>query len=210
MVETHNVEFADDDIDGQKIVFFDGKYHKIEDVHIGNYDFRFNFNDKKHFSINSENIVNIKIHTEPSINEVWLLLENPKFNPIEMKKIGVTDRFNYWEIDISLESESFKFSFAGVNEKNTGIYFGTSGIANFISPSEKWVFNKNDFSIHEIPDWVFGGVMYQIFPDRFCNSKEELNKEGTVPWGSIPKRLEHQGGDLYGVIEKKPQINLGF
>ena len=30
MVETHNVEFADDDIDGQKIVFFDGKYHKIE------------------------------------------------------------------------------------------------------------------------------------------------------------------------------------
>ena len=45
MVETHNVEFADDDIDGQKIVFFDGKYHEIEDVHIGNYDFRFNFND---------------------------------------------------------------------------------------------------------------------------------------------------------------------
>ena len=35
MVETHNVEFADDDIDGQKIVFFDGKYHEIEDVHIG-------------------------------------------------------------------------------------------------------------------------------------------------------------------------------
>ena len=29
MVETHNVEFADDDIDGQKIVFFDGKYHEI-------------------------------------------------------------------------------------------------------------------------------------------------------------------------------------
>ena len=67
-----------------------------------------------------------------------------------MKKIGVTDRFNYWEIDISLESESFKFSFAGVNEKNAGIYFGTSGIANFISPSEKWLFNKNDFLIHEI------------------------------------------------------------
>ena len=60
MVETHNVEFADDDIDGLKIVFFDGKYHKIEDVHIVNYYFRFIFNDKNHFSINSENIVNIK------------------------------------------------------------------------------------------------------------------------------------------------------
>ena len=29
MVETNNVEFADDDIDGQKIVFFDGKYHEF-------------------------------------------------------------------------------------------------------------------------------------------------------------------------------------
>mgnify|MGYP003301712180 CR=1 FL=1 len=202
MVETHNVEFADDDIDGQKIVFFDGKYHEIEDVHIGNYDFRFNFNDKKYFSINSENVVTIRIHTEPRINQVWLLLENPELNPIEMKKIGDTERFIYWEIAIPLESESFKFSFAGINDKNAGIYFGTSGIANFISPSEKWVFNKDDFLIHEIPDWVFGGVMYQIFPDRFCNSKEELNKEGTVPWGSVPKRLEHQGGDLYGVIDK--------
>ena len=72
----------------QKIVFFDGKYHEIEDVHIGNYDFRFNFNDKKYFSINSENVVTIRIHTEPRINQVWLLLENPELNPIEMKKIG--------------------------------------------------------------------------------------------------------------------------
>ena len=202
MVETHNVEFADDDIDAQKIVFFDGNYHNIENVHIGNYDFRFNFSDKKFFSINSEDIITIRIHTEPRINEVWLLLEEPELNPIEMKKIGATDRFNYWEIEIALKLDGFKFSFAGVNEKNAGTYFGTSGIANFISPSEKWVFNKKEFLIHEIPDWVFGGVMYQIFPDRFRNSKDELNKEGTVPWGSVPKRLEHQGGDLYGVIEK--------
>ena len=36
MVETHNVEFADDNIDGQKIVFFDGNYHPVTVVHIGN------------------------------------------------------------------------------------------------------------------------------------------------------------------------------
>ena len=84
MVETHNVEFADDDIDGQKIVFFDGKYHEIEDVHIGNYDFRFNFNDKKYFSINSENVVTIRIHTEPRINEVchfFIYVLNKPYKP---------------------------------------------------------------------------------------------------------------------------------
>ncbi|GIS77500.1 MAG: hypothetical protein CM1200mP13_08590 [Candidatus Pelagibacterales bacterium] len=129
----------------KKSFFFYGKNHEIEDVHIGNYDFRFNFNDKKYFSINSENVVAIRIHTEPRINQVWLLLENPELNPIEMKKIGDTERFIYWEIAIPLESESFKFSFAGVNDKNAGIYFGTSGIANFISPSEKWVLIKMIF-----------------------------------------------------------------
>ena len=118
MVETHNVEFADDNIDGQKIVFFDGNYHPVTDVHIGNYDFRFNFYDKKYFSINPVNIATIRIHTEPRINQVWLLLENPELNPIQMKKIGSTERFIYWEVAIPLEVERFKFSFAGINEKN--------------------------------------------------------------------------------------------
>ena len=202
MVETHNVDFADENVDGQKIVFFDGELHPYEDVHIGNYDFRFDFNDKKYFSINSDNSANIRIHTEPKINQVWLLLENPELLPLEMRKIGTTERFIYWEIEIPVEMDSFKFSFAGTTENKSGTYFGTSGVANFISPSEKWVFNKNNFLKHEIPDWVFGGVMYQIFPDRFHNSKEELNKDGVVKWGSTPKRLEHQGGDLYGIIEK--------
>ena len=152
MVETHNVDFADENVDGQKIVFFDGELHPYEDVHIGNYDFRFDFNDKKYFSINSDNSANIRIHTEPKINQVWLLLENPELLPLEMRKIGTTERFIYWEIEIPVEMDSFKFSFAGTTENKSGTYFGTSGVANFISPSEKWVFNKNNFLKHEIPD----------------------------------------------------------
>ena len=48
--------------------------------------------------------------------------------------------------------------------------------------------------------------MYQIFPERFNNSRSELNPETVVPWGSKSKRLEFQGGDLYGVIEKLDYI----
>ena len=43
--------------------------------------------------------------------------------------------------------------------------------------------------------------MYQIFPDRFCNSKEELNKEGQF-LGEVSQKIRTSGGDLYGVIEK--------
>ncbi|MCR5458127.1 MAG: glycoside hydrolase family 13 protein [Clostridiales bacterium] len=66
------------------------------------------------------------------------------------------------------------------------------------------------------PDWFYGGVMYQIFPDRFCRGREEpvredavLNKdwyEGIPPYVSRHgQHLENNvffGGDLYGVIDK--------
>ena len=60
--------------------------------------------------------------------------------------------------------------------------------------------------MHEIPDWVYGGVMYQIFPDRFSNGNKDLDREEVVEWGSKPHRLEHQGGDLYGVINNLEYI----
>ena len=66
------------------------------------------------------------------------------------------------------------------------------------------------------PDWFYGGVMYQIFPDRFCRGKEEPVREdailntdwynGIPPYVSKPgQHLENNvffGGDLYGVIDK--------
>ena len=65
------------------------------------------------------------------------------------------------------------------------------------------------------PDWIRGGVMYQIFIDRF-NRGGELNlSPGAVyrdDWGGCPEYLPDEegvlrsndffGGDLYGIIEK--------
>lgn len=71
------------------------------------------------------------------------------------------------------------------------------------------------------PDWLPGGIMYQIFPDRFCNSGEP--KEGIYPdkkmqpdWNVIPdwRPNEHGiitnsdffGGDLKGITLKLPYL----
>lgn len=76
---------------------------------------------------------------------------------------------------------------------------------------------------HELktPDWLAGGVMYQIFPDRFYRSNKE--KDG-VPgdrtlrddWGAEPvwrpneqgavTNSDYFGGDLNGVREKLPYL----
>jgi cyclomaltodextrinase len=203
MVEEHNPEFNDIG-EIQKIEFLEG------DVHLGFYDIRFDIDDKKFFNISNDGVVKIRIHTEPGIEKLWVLFEDPNFRPLELVKYAKTQRFDYWRAHINTFQDDFKFSFAAKTNENLGIYFGTSGVANFISPSEKWHINKLNFKRHFVPDWVFGGVMYQIFPERFYNSNSDLNPETVVPWGSESKRLEFQGGDLYGVIEKLDYIkNLG-
>jgi phosphomannomutase/glycosidase len=69
------------------------------------------------------------------------------------------------------------------------------------------------------PEWLYGGVFYHIFVDRFCHSGEYLPMEGKVirkDWGGTPeyrpnaqgKILNNDffGGNLRGIIEKLPYL----
>ena len=200
MVEEHSPEFIDAG-ERQKIDFFEG------DVHLGHYDFRFDFNDKKHFSISQDGTGRFRVHTEKNISKLWLLLEDEDFRPVELRKYAETDRFVFWGVQVEFRANIAKFSFAATTEDNLNLYLGTSGIANFISPSEKWIYDSSIYQRHSIPDWVYGSVMYQVFPERFANGRSEINPENTVEWGSVPTRLDFQGGDLYGVIDKLDHID---
>ena len=200
MVEEHSPEFIDAG-ERQKIDFFEG------DVHLGHYDFRFDFNDKKHFSISQDGTGRFRVHTEKNISKLWLLLEDEDFRPVELRKYAETERFVFWGVQVEFRANIAKFSFAATTEDNLNLYLGTSGIANFISPSEKWIYDSSVYQRHSIPDWVYGSVMYQVFPERFANGRSEINPENTVEWGSVPTRLDFQGGDLYGVIDKLDHID---
>ena len=200
MVEEHSPEFIDAG-ERQKIDFFEG------DVHLGHYDFRFDFNDKKYFSISQDGTGRFRVHTEKNISKLWLLLEDEDFRPVELRKYAETDRFVFWGVQVEFRANVAKFSFAATTEDNLNLYLGTSGIANFISPSEKWIYDSSIYQRHSIPDWVYGSVMYQVFPERFANGRSEINPENTVEWGSVPTRLDFQGGDLYGVIDKLDHID---
>ena len=76
-------------------------------------------------------------------------------------------------------------------------------------------------STYETPDFLKGGVMYQIFPDRFCNSgkpKENI-PEGRIlrdDWGGTPLykpdenghvwNNDYFGGDFEGIKSKLPYL----
>ena len=84
------------------------------------------------------------------------------------------------------------------------------------SPGASWQITcyKKDF---KTPDWPKGGIMYQIFPDRFNYSgqrKENIPSDRTIRenWGEMPEwRPNHHGeitnsdffmGDLKGITQK--------
>lgn len=76
---------------------------------------------------------------------------------------------------------------------------------------------ESDF---KVPEWFKGGVMYQIFPDRFAVSKNAKRRKREVPpdrilredWGGTPEYRPDErgkicnndffGGDLAGITEK--------
>lgn len=74
-------------------------------------------------------------------------------------------------------------------------------------------------SDYTTPEWIMGGVFYQIFVDRFFEGGNHPVRPGSVrrdDWGGVPKyapdadgvtrRDDFFGGDLEGVIEKLPYL----
>ena len=97
---------------------------------------------------------------------------------------------------------------------------GVGDFAPDASDFQQTVYDKN----FKTPDWLKGGIIYQIFPDRFYSSGAE--KHGVRPsrvmrrWGDEPFWREEQmngiwnndyfGGDLKGIEEKLLYLaNLG-
>jgi len=53
----------------------------------------------------------------------------------------------------------------------------------------------------ETPDWVKDAIFYQIFPDRFAQSKRVYKPSNLEGWDTPPTHDGYKGGDLLGVVE---------
>ena len=128
----------------------------------------------------------------------------------------------WWECDFTPEQSGLYFYRFEIDtwRGNLGItsrFGGESGIDEFGAPEgECWQLTVFE-SQYQIPDWLSGGIMYQIFPDRFYRSgttKYNVPQDRYLHqrWGSQPEwRPNHQGeitnsdyfgGDLEGIIQK--------
>lgn len=144
---------------------------------------------------------------------------------------GEADRFFAMELDgCTLRYNCYRFTFTPPRPKLYFYYFqvtGENGVCHLIQANQQML---GELGLHSDRYWqltvydpqarrpaAFGsGILYQIFPDRFCNSGE---KKQDVPadrilrsdWGNLPVYLpdkngeitnsDYFGGDLKGITQ---------
>ncbi len=124
-----------------------------------------------------------------------------------------------WSVTLAIhEIGLYYYSFFIENEGNVvcgymemGCFTQTEHISGFLLT----VFSRD----YRTPEWFKGGVMYQIFPDRF-NKKGSMpdikGREQRLDWGGIPEYRPNKqgkvlnndffGGNLKGIEEKLPYL----
>ena len=132
---------------------------------------------------------------------------------------GETEEF--WDITLSFDTGLYFYHFSYETPFGTGnIFLHSSGCGALCPQGNEWqltVYSKD----YKTPDWVKGGIMYQIFPDRFnkgaCDTENPFDDrvihENTadIPvWepnaqGKILNN-DYYGGNLKGIEEKLPYI----
>lgn len=133
--------------------------------------------------------------------------ENKK--KISMKCTVRDGLFDYYETKITFPSVARYQKYYFVLEDGQGqIYYVTERGISHLEPKDGYFeylyVNEND--LFQIPEWAKGILYYQIFPERFCNADSTIDPKDCQPWGTLPTRENHMGGDLKGIIRKIPYL----
>lgn len=137
------------------------------------------------------------------------------------------DDCEWWDVTFVPDSEGLYFYYFTLeNHSGQKLYITRDGanageITRSVNAHTMWqqtVYEPD----YKTPDWLKGGIIYQIFPDRFCKNGEI--PQGKIPsgrilrddWGGLPEyrftpdgkilNNDYFGGNLSGIIEKLPYL----
>lgn len=128
----------------------------------------------------------------------------------------------YWTVEGQPDGwQNFHFSFTPQKE---GLYFYRFAAEGGAFREETQEYQQTVYKAEfQTPDWLKSGLMYQIFPDRFCRSHKYIPPEITnkkwrmhAVWGELPDcgpdengivwNNDFFGGNLQGIIEQLPYL----
>lgn len=132
--------------------------------------------------------------------------ESSPFECKEMYITAETDLFSFFQEDISLFRNRYKYFFELVDFDGNQYVYDERGIRvgnafSELTPFQFAYIAKGD--LYEESKWLQESVAYQIFVDRFCNGDPSRDPENTMKWGNVNLTFKSRfGGDLQGVINK--------
>ncbi len=164
------------------------------------------------------------LHRDALCNNAYLCIKEDSES--EFKEIKLTPRewlydYQFFDCEISLDTGLYWYRFRYESAHGEFLVTKCDGSIGHVSNNgECWqqtVYDK-DFMV---PEWLYGGIIYQIFPDRFYSSgskkdnippsrylTENWEKQPEFRQHSSPCRLgnDYYGGDLKGIEEKLPYL----
>ena len=130
-----------------------------------------------------------------------------EYNKKAMNIVAETEFFTYYQAEISVFRNRYRYYFEFIDSNFEKFQYNERG---FINKD----FNYNDMNSFQFPyiaeedlyqeiNWLQESVVYQVFPDRFCNGDSSIDIEGTSEWGKgRVHRRSIYGGDIRGIITK--------
>ena len=166
----------------------------------------------------------VLLHFDAKAQGVFLCIKKDDSDCVceyEMKADSTIDSYTVYKTELSFDEGIYWYHFRYTSEYGD-FYISKSEhslgiVSKEIANWQLTVYNK-DF---KTPDWLKGGIIYQIFPDRFYNSKKEkigVPKDRYIQenWQALPEHKQDDkvkylgndyfGGDLEGIRQKLPYL----
>ena len=174
---------------------------------------------------NEKVLIRALLHGDACVHSAFLRMSNDGdgvVHEIELTPREWLEGYRFYDAEITLPEGLYWYDFRYTSDYGQFFVVKERGGRGIVSESEgaKWQITVYDASF-KTPDWLKGGIIYQIFPDRFFASSAEKQN---VPddryicgdWKTQPeyrqngekRRLgnDYYGGDLKGIEEKLPYL----
>jgi len=119
-----------------------------------------------------------------------------------MHRVGAAADVSFWEVGFEPTGPRLVYSLALLLDDDSAVYVGVTGVTSAVERIDRIEVDVADIAVHDVPDWMRGSVVYQIFLDRFARGERDTSPTGFDEWGSAPTSRGFQGGDLDGITAR--------
>ena len=141
---------------------------------------------------------------------VWWKRSTPaETHTVPMSVSICTQRTDKWtaSVDFDEEAHYIKYGFILTDRLGMRTWYNAYGFHEEQTPEGSFeILQINETDVLRLPAWSQGCIYYQIFPERFAKSGKVQGPFDA--WDAAPTRENFLGGNLRGIIERLPYMNI--